>query len=139
MDEQPTMEVDVDTIEVPSERRTSRRTALRVPVKVQSLTEFRGESRDISAGGIFVAMDEDLPVGSLIDVEFRLPGISRAFSVLGEIRWVRSDEQSRQADLAGIGVEFLDLPSNGQDVVGEMVDTFSTVYDTIGEEAPAVV
>ncbi len=124
MDEQPMTEVEAepDTIEMSGrERRACERAVLRVPVTVNSVTTFRGESRDISPGGIFVALGDELPVGSLIDVQFRVPGVEHPFEVLGEVRWARFDEHSVDARTAGIGVEFLDLSRTGQDVIVELL------------------
>lgn len=137
MNDQSTMEIDTaewgpDTSELSdAERRASPRVELCVPVEVESVTSFRGKSADFSAGGMRVKLDDVLPVGSLVDLNFRIPGVHRRFEVLGEIRWVR--ESAERA--SGHGVEFLNLPADGGRAIRELVDTVDSVSQAIIEAA----
>ncbi|MFP4601219.1 MAG: PilZ domain-containing protein [Persicimonas sp.] len=137
MNDQPTIEIDTDEMGADTsemsdaERRASPRVELCVPVEVGSVTSFRGTSADFSAGGMRVKLDDVLPVGSLVDLNFSVPGVHRRFEVLGEIRWVRESAQSS----SGHGVEFLNLPDEGGRALREVLETYDSVSRAIFEAA----
>lgn len=127
MSESPTVEVELNTTEIlPSERRRFERVKLNVPIKLDSVTSFDAETRDVSTGGVFVTLEDILPVGSLVDLEFQIPGADRHFKVLGEVRW---SQEERGA--AGLGIEFLNLDDERRAELAEVVDAYSVVYDAV--------
>jgi c-di-GMP-binding flagellar brake protein YcgR len=75
--------------------------AVQVRVKTQGPTRvatWQGHGTDISAGGLAVTVDSDLPIGSQIAVEFTLPGSDQPMSFRC---FVRNREGDRY------GVEFI--------------------------------
>ena len=56
-----------------------------------SETTFRGQIRDIGAGGLCILTDELLHVSHLARCEIPLPGLPVAIPTLAQIRWIRRD------------------------------------------------
>jgi uncharacterized protein (TIGR02266 family) len=89
--------------------RASERTALKVRVdfELNDMT-YSGVTRNISAGGLFVAT-MDLPrVGDRINLKFSLPGDSRELAVQTEVRWIRERTPVLDEDAPpGMGLQFV--------------------------------
>ena len=64
---------------------------------------FKAYSANIGGGGIFVATDENVPEGTVVEVEFNLPGETKTISATGRVAW-----RSIPPD-AGLGIEFTAL------------------------------
>lgn len=91
------------------ELRASERTPFEVKVdfELDDMT-YAGVTRNISAGGLFVAT-EDLPrVGDRINLRFSLPGTGRPLAVQTAVRWIRPQESPPDEHApAGMGLQFL--------------------------------
>lgn len=99
----------IDALAMSRELRASDRTPVEIKVdfEVDDMT-YAGVTRNISAGGVFVATENVPRVGERIDLRFALPGTGRQLTVQTEVRWVRAkksppDEQAP----AGMGLQFL--------------------------------
>lgn len=101
------------------ERRSHQRVRLRVIVEVGSVTSFHGFSADVSTTGICVVAEEELPVDSLIDVEFNFPDGGEPFDAFGEIRRKRRLESDVLAFV--YGVEFLNVSESDQRRLDDLV------------------
>jgi uncharacterized protein (TIGR02266 family) len=103
----PTM--PIEAFAMSRELRASERAPLEVKVdfELQDMT-YTGVTRNISAGGVFVATEDLPPVGERINLSFSLPGSGRELAVQTEVRWVRA-KQSPPDDKApaGMGLQFL--------------------------------
>jgi uncharacterized protein (TIGR02266 family) len=87
------------------ERRRHARLALSVDVNFTSQDNFfSGRTRDISAGGVFIATDVGLPVGSQLTLHLKLVGA--AIHAPAEVTWVLLDDAG---EVVGLGVRFLEL------------------------------
>ena len=75
------------------------------------------ETRNIGAGGAFIATRPIPEVGTTMTVEVRLPTTDQAFTLPAVVRWV-----SEQA--GGMGVQFVGVDI---DVLLELNDYFSTL------------
>lgn len=109
------------------ERRANRRVRLRVAVELESVTSFFGFSTDVSLDGICVVADEELPIDSLVDLEFQIPPEGPQVEALGEVRWKRSTNTDPSVFVYGI--EFLSLPERHQEALDELVRRHSQVVD----------
>jgi uncharacterized protein (TIGR02266 family) len=89
---------------------------------------YTGVTRNISAGGVFVATEDLLRVGDRLNLRFTLPGVDRPFAVQTEVRWVR-EKRSPPDEHAppGMGLQFLN-PS-ADDVAA--LDTFLARRDAL--------
>ncbi|HLK90468.1 MAG TPA: TIGR02266 family protein [Polyangia bacterium] len=113
--------------------RGSERTDLEVKVdfELDDMT-YAGVTRNISAGGVFVATDNLPRVGARINLKFALPGSDRRLAVQTEVRWTRPESTAIGAEAtAGMGLQFLN-PS-ADDVAA--LDQFLARRDALmGEE-----
>ena len=80
--------------------------------------EFQAFSRDVSASGAFLKTDRIPPLGTKVEVCFRLPGSWNEIRCTGHVRDTASGEGHGQ--VGGIGVEFDTM----DDVDREMLENF---------------
>jgi uncharacterized protein (TIGR02266 family) len=75
-------------------------------VTLESETNFyMGLTENVSEGGLFIATHVLKPLGTQIEVSFKLPEMSEPIKVMGTVRWVR--EYSDASDTSpGMGVRF---------------------------------
>jgi uncharacterized protein (TIGR02266 family) len=113
------------------DHRASERVSLEVELHMASDSHFfSGLSGDISEGGVFVSTYRELAVGSLVDLEFSLPGAHRTVHTRGEVRWHR-DASANQTP--GVGIAFEEIPDDDR----ALIHRFCTMrpplyYDDVG-------
>jgi uncharacterized protein (TIGR02266 family) len=64
----------------------------------------------VSEGGLFVATDKTLEPGTEVDLDLVLPELPAVLKVVAVVRWVRGPSDG---GAAGMGLEFVDLPADG--------------------------
>lgn len=105
--------MNVPTRERPSRERPPRRAGradLEVPVSFRSPGgRGTGITRNICAGGLFVATLRLLPIGTRVVLRLTFPGDREAIEVLGEVRWARAFQELDNRP-AGLGLRFVDTP-----------------------------
>lgn len=69
------------------------------------------KSLDISANGIQVQMDEQVPVGSILRLFAELPDSQKALHLIGEVKWIVEEK-----DQCNIGFELYDAENT--DIIG---------------------
>lgn len=64
------------------------------------------QARNISTGGLRIATDSELNVGSKIDIEVNISGSSKPYYALGEVVWLKemAENDDKKFDM---GVKFL--------------------------------
>lgn len=78
--------------------------------------------RNISEGGIFVNTYNPLPVGSEIDLEFKIPEIDRVTKCRGSVMWGYYPDLLKDGmDLPGIGIEMLDISPMDVGVISDFI------------------
>lgn len=92
----------------------NRRTAPRVPVTVAISVHSQAGSavartRDVSHGGVAIQTMTPLPVGTVVELVFRVPGSSQDIGATGRVAWV--DRRT------GMGVQFERLAPEAQQVL----------------------
>jgi uncharacterized protein (TIGR02266 family) len=103
------------------ERRRVPRVPLQTEVTIEGHSNFyTGFTQDISTGGLFVCTKQLLPVGTKIDLVFRLPDGKR-IAVKGEVRWVRDIAFSSSEALPGMGIQFENLRPEDLEAVERFV------------------
>ena len=86
------------------ERRSSPRAEFVVRVNYQTVDSLFSEfARNINDGGIFVETDAPQPVGTNVELEFKLPGADRPIEVVGNV--VRSVGSLRHARMNRLSVD----------------------------------
>ncbi len=83
-------------------------------------TFFTGRTGDLSKGGVFVATDEPLPVGTELLVTFVLPDGYRV-RCDGEIAWVRAPRYRPDELPAGMGIRFVRLSSRDEHAIAHFL------------------
>jgi hypothetical protein len=92
-----------------------------LPVRFRAASQHAwviAETRNIGAGGAFVATSLVEPVGTSLTIELVLPTSDRVFTLPCAVRWVAPD---------GMGVEFVGVEV---DVLLELNDYFATLTGT---------
>ena len=82
----------------------------RVHIKVQSgdgEKTFYALTKDISSGGMKILTDENLEVGTEMEIELSLSRIHKIVNVRGAVRWTNS---LYDGGLFEVGMEFVDTP-----------------------------
>ena len=101
------------------DRRRHDRVPLKIPVDYTSVDAFFTEfSANINEGGMFVEMDDPPELGTLVQLQFDLPGRLGAVQVEGRIAWMSDGKDDSPA---GVGVEFQNLPSNVRETINNVV------------------
>jgi len=95
-------------------RRASPRVPVAVPISYQSDGVIAGaRTQDLSRGGVAIRTMEPLPLGTIIELTFRLPGTSADITAAGRVSW--SDRR------VGMGVQFDKLTSEAQQLLNAFV------------------
>ena len=101
------------------ERRRGGRVELKLPVDYTSVDAFFSEfTANINEGGMFVEMDDAPDLGTLVQLQFDLPGHIAAVQVEGRIAWISDGKDDSPA---GVGIEFQNLPSNVRETINSVV------------------
>ena len=83
---------------MPENRRSTTRYNVSLDAKLQiGDQELSRKISNLSLGGAFVDHDERMPIGTRLDLEFRLPNREEPIAIGCEIRWVAE---------SGFGVQF---------------------------------
>jgi len=112
-----------------SDRRELARKAFDIQVGIATDHRlFVGLVSNISAGGLFIATDEQLRKGDLVEVRFSIPGHNHVFDKQATVVWTRPlAEGSNQRTKAGAGVKFSDLT----DEETKMLNGFLQIHEPI--------
>lgn len=98
----------------------NRRATARVPVVVPASFQSGGvvasaRTQDISRGGVAIRTLDPLPLGTVLEVTFRLPGSIKDITATGRVSW--SDRRM------GMGVQFERLTTEAQQLLGTFLET----------------
>jgi len=95
---------------IPLERRRHPRASLRMTStasgKSMTVSDF---TYDVSEDGVFIETDNTLAMGTMVELEFGLPGEPAAIRARGRVARLVSREQSAPGQLAGIGIHFAEI------------------------------
>lgn len=116
---------------VVEEHRASKRISIEVELHLASESHFfSGLSGDISEGGVFVSTYRALAMGSLVDLEFSLPGAAEPLHARGEVRWHRDATPDVPP---GVGISFDDLSDEDRKVIHRFCTMRPPLYyDDVG-------
>ena len=102
-----------------TERRRSERADYVVRVDYKTVDELFSEfARNINEGGLFVETDAPPAVGSVVALEFKIPGNPEPIQVMGRV--VRTSEGDR-GETRGMGIEFENLDGQSRDLINGLV------------------
>lgn len=90
-------------------RRDDRFDALVLVTVTSGHNFWTGLTRNVSKGGLFVASDVTMPIGTVLSFAFQLDPDPTIHRVRGTVRWVRPPEASSQHLPTGMGVQLDEL------------------------------
>lgn len=97
----------------PSDRRQSPRASVSLQVEYQKLNAFFSDyTKNISHGGLFVATEDPLPVGTVFELRLLIPKLPVSMALCGEVMWQKrkgapSPEGIPEDHEEGMGIRFL--------------------------------
>ena len=104
------------------ERRASPRADIVVRVNYQNVDSLFSEfARNINDGGLFVETETPQPVGTKVELEFKLPGADQPIKVVGNVVRAVSADQGESNAAAGMGIEFENLDSDVRQQINEII------------------
>jgi len=96
-------------------RRSNARVSVAVPVSFQTAGVIAGaRTQDLGRGGLAIRTLDPLPLGTVIELTFRLPGSTKDITAAGRVAW--SDRR------VGMGVQFERLSSEAQQLLNAFVE-----------------
>ncbi len=105
------------------ERRQSTRADLLVRVNYTAVDALFSEfARNVNEGGIFIETETPQPIGTPVELEFKLPGMDQPIEVIGHV--VRVDHDG--PDGSGMGIEFENLDINCRDLINDIIRKLRT-------------
>ena len=109
---------------------SDQRAEMRLKVYVQ-VTAVDGEEVDrkaisgnLSRDGLFVATPAIVPVGTEIEVRFRLPNSDTHITALAEVSWTTEKKDFEGGKVPGYGVEFVELDDESRQALDNYMDHF---------------
>jgi len=113
------------------ERRSSQRADIVVRVNYQTVDSLFSEfARNINDGGLFVETDTPQPVGTSVELEFKLPGADRPIEVIGNVVRSIDSDQATPDGVAGMGIEFENLDSDVREQINEIIQRLRSTGGT---------
>ncbi len=104
------------------ERRGSPRADFVVRVNYQTVDSLFSEfARNINDGGIFIETDSPQPIGTNVELKFKLPGADRPIEVVGNVVRSVSADQVDSDGVAGMAIEFENLGSDARQQINEII------------------
>ena len=101
------------------DRRRHDRVPLKIPVDYTSVDAFFSEfSANINEGGMFVEIEEPPELGTVVQLQFSLPGGEQDVQVEGRIAWI---SDGKDESVAGVGIEFQNLRPDVCETINSVV------------------
>jgi len=111
--------VETDEPSDADERRRFDRTDLVVRIEYSTIDDLFSEfTRDINEGGVFIETEDPQETGTVVELQFYLPGSSDPVKAAGLV--VRTSDGSDGSPI-GMAVEFESLPTDARDRINELI------------------
>jgi uncharacterized protein (TIGR02266 family) len=85
---------------------------------------FRAYIGNLARGGLFIKTNQTIPAGSLLNLEFNLPGSEYFIQAKGKVIWVRSQGESDEKKPAGLGIQFTQMSSEDSKRLNNFISTY---------------
>ena len=82
---------------------------------------FQGTVLNISAAGIYIYTPHTLPIGTLLDLKFSIPGSSAVLEATGRVSWL-ADKELQSHAFPGMGVSFSHLTVEKERSIVDFID-----------------
>ncbi len=109
--------------------RNSDRARLEVEITLESEHNFyTGITCDVSEGGVFVATYVPPAMGSMVEMDLKLPHIDAVFHMMGVVRWTRDFKASCEGCPPGCGIEWIDISYGALVAIQAFVEQRDSIY-----------
>jgi len=97
-------------------RRSGERVSGKINISFKTASDFfKAYIANLGEGGLFIHTTKNLPVGSLLDLEFSLPDSDQAITTKGKVMWARPQDMSTEKMPPGMGIQFINMnPSDNE-------------------------
>ena len=108
-------------------RRIGKRVSGKINISFQKADDFfRAYIANLGEGGLFIHTTKNLPVGSLLDLEFSLPDSNQAITTKGKVVWTRPQDMSTEKMPPGMGIQFIDMNPNDNKLLKNYLAKFES-------------
>jgi uncharacterized protein (TIGR02266 family) len=89
---------------------------------------YTGFTNNISEGGLFIATEELIEIGSRLTFQFCLPSMDDPRPVEGIVRWVRERSHMNLDLESGMGVQFINLDPSLQQQINQFINQRDSIF-----------
>ena len=94
-------------------RRIGKRVSGKINISFKKADDFfKSYIANFGQGGLFIHTTKNLPVGSLLDLEFNLPDSNQEITTKGKVMWIRPQDMSTKKMPPGMGIQFINMNPN---------------------------
>lgn len=109
---------------------------LPIRLRIRDIESFTEEyTTDLSAGGIFIEMEDPPQVGERVHLEFYLEAVGKSIWATGEVARC-NPEVGEDGSAMGAGVEFVDLGEDGRKFIQLVVDRYRRRHPERAQDLP---
>jgi len=108
-------------------RRSGERVRGKISISFKKAGDFlKSYIANLGEGGLFIHTTKNLPVGSLLYLEFSLPDSNQAITTKGKVAWIRSQDMSTEKMPPGMGIQFIDMNPNDNELLKNYLARFGS-------------
>ena len=108
-------------------RRGGKRVSGKINISFKKADDFfRAYVPNLGEGGLFIQTTKNLPVGSILDLEFSLPGSNQEITTKGKVVWIRPQDMSTEKMPPGMGIQFIDMSPNNNELLKNYLAKFGS-------------
>ena len=108
-------------------RRIGARVSGKISISFKKADDFfRAYIANLGEGGLFIHTTKNLPVGSLLDLEFSLPDSNQAITTKGKVVWARPQDMSTEKMPPGMGIQFIAINPNDNELLKNYLAKFGS-------------
>jgi len=94
-------------------RRIGKRVSGKINISFKKADDFfKSYIANFGQGGLFIHTTKNLPVGSLLDLEFNLPDSNQEITTKGKVMWIRPQDMGTEKMPPGMGIQFINMNPN---------------------------
>ncbi len=109
-------------------RRGGERVSGKINISFKKANDFfKAYIANLGEGGLFIHTTKNLPVGSLLDLEFSLPDSNQAITTKGKVVWVRPQDMSTEKMPPGMGIQFIDMSPKDNELLKHYIAQFGSL------------
>jgi uncharacterized protein (TIGR02266 family) len=106
-------------------RRDGKRVRGKISISFKKADDFfKSYIANLGEGGLFIRTTKNVPVGSLLDLEFNLPDSNQKINTKGEVAWTRPQDRSTEKMPLGIGIQFIEMNPKDKEMLKNYITKF---------------